>query len=109
MCSPFDIPSVDVLIDLNVTSFKVASGEITNFPLLRRIGAAHKPVILSTGMSTLEEVGEGLACLDKFKIDVALLHAISLYPTPPEDVNLRAMTTLADEFCRVTGFSDHTG
>lgn len=108
MCSPFDIPSVDALVRMDVAAFKVASGEITNFPILRRIGAAGKPVVLSTGMSMLDEVKLGVDCLLSSCIDVALLHAVSLYPTPPEDVNLRAMATLRKTFGLVTGFSDHT-
>jgi N-acetylneuraminate synthase/N,N'-diacetyllegionaminate synthase len=109
LSSPFDKESVDLLDEMNVPAFKIASGEITNFPLLKHIAKKEKPIILSTGMSTLGEVEEALNVIrsegDK---DVILLHCVSNYPARREDVNLRAMKTLKQAFKLPVGFSDHT-
>lgn len=112
LSSPFDLESVDFLAGLGMSRFKIPSGEITNLPYLRRIGALGLPVILSTGMSTLDEVRAALAALAAAGTPaerVTLLHCTTAYPTPFADVNLRAMRTLAEHFphCPV-GYSDHT-
>jgi N-acetylneuraminate synthase len=107
--TPFDEGSVDTLGALGVPVFKVPSGEITNLPLLRHIATQGKPIILSTGMSTLDEVGAALAAIRQVAdLPVALLHCVSAYPAPPGDVNLRAMDTLRECFGCATGLSDHT-
>jgi N,N'-diacetyllegionaminate synthase len=109
LSSAFDDASLDLLIRLDVTAFKIPSGEITNFPLTRKIGSEKKPVILSTGMSTLEEVKEAVTCLQEQGCsDILLLHCITSYPAPPESVNLRVLDTLRNEFHRPVGYSDHT-
>jgi len=109
LSSPFDKESVDLLYRLNMSAFKIGSGEITNFPLLRYIAKKGKPIILSTGMSTLGEVEEALDVFRKEGAeDVILLHCISNYPARIEDVNLRAMKTLKQAFQVPVGFSDHT-
>lgn len=109
LSTPFDETSVDLLERLGVRRFKIASGEITNLPLLRHIGSQRKPVILSTGMSTLDEIGAALeAVRDAGASDVTLLHCVSDYPTRPEDVNLRVMISLQERFGVAVGFSDHT-
>ena len=109
LSSPFDKESVDLLDEINVPAFKVASGEITNFPLLNYIAKKEKPIILSTGMSTLGEVEEALNVIRSEGVeDVILLHCISNYPARIEDVNLRAMETLKQAFKLPVGFSDHT-
>jgi N-acetylneuraminate synthase len=106
LSSPFDEASADFLAELGVPAFKIASGEITNLPLLRHIAALRLPVILSTGMSTLGEVETALAALDGCK--VVLLQCVSNYPARPADVNLLAMDTLRAAFGVPVGFSDHT-
>ena len=109
LSSPFDKESVDLLYELDVPVFKVGSGEITNFPLLKHIAKKEKPIILSTGMSTLGEVEEALNVIRSEGVeDVILLHCVSNYPARIEDVNLRAMETLKQAFKIPVGFSDHT-
>ena len=111
LSTPFDLGSIDLLNDLGLNTFKIPSGEITNLPYLRKIGALKKEIILSTGMSTLEEVGEALKILIESgtkKDDITVLHANTEYPTPFEDVNLKAMQTIADKFDIKVGYSDHT-
>jgi N-acetylneuraminate synthase len=110
LCSVFDDASVDLLVDeLNVASLKVASGEVTNLPLLRYIGAKRRGVVLSTGASTLAEVGCAVEALRSSGCpELALLHCVSSYPAPHAQVNLRAMDTLRRAFRLPVGFSDHT-
>jgi N,N'-diacetyllegionaminate synthase len=109
MSSPFDEESVDFLYKLNVPAFKIASGEITNFPLLRKIARKGRPIILSTGMSTIGEIREALdAIKEEDTTDIILLHCITQYPTRPDDVNLKAIETLRKKFKVPVGFSDHT-
>jgi N-acetylneuraminate synthase/N,N'-diacetyllegionaminate synthase len=109
LSSPFDKESVDLLDEMNVSAFKVASGEITNFPLLKHIAKKGKSIILSTGMATLGEVEEALNVIRSEGVkDVILLHCVSNYPAKIEDVNLRALETLKQAFKLPVGFSDHT-
>lgn len=109
LSSPFDKESVDLLDEINVPVFKVASGEITNFPLLTHIAKKEKPIILSTGMTTLGEVEEALNVIRSEGVkDTILLHCVSDYPAKMKDVNLRAMETLKRAFKLPVGFSDHT-
>jgi len=111
LSSPFDHDSIDLLNELGIEVFKIPSGEITNLPYLRRIGSLAKQVILSTGMSTLKEVGDALAILvdsGTKKENITVLHANTMYPTPMEDVNLNAMKTIKKEFDVAVGYSDHT-
>jgi len=106
--TPFDEASADTLGALGVPMFKIPSGEITNLPLLRHIAAKGKPIILSTGMSTLDEVAHALAAIgDVADVPVAILHCVSAYPAPVGEVNLRAMDALRDRFGRPVGLSDH--
>jgi N,N'-diacetyllegionaminate synthase len=107
--APFDEASADTLGALGVPMFKVPSGEITNLPLLRHIAIKGLPIILSTGMSTLDEVAAALAAMRGVAdVPVALLHCLSAYPAPVADVNLRAMDGLRERFGCPTGLSDHT-
>lgn len=109
LCSPFDKESVDLLNKIGVAVFKIPSGEITNIPLLEYIAAKHKPVILSTGMSTLEEIKAAVKVLKSGGVkDITLLHCVSEYPVKAGDVNLKAIKTLQDEFRLPVGFSDHS-
>jgi N,N'-diacetyllegionaminate synthase len=106
MSTPFDLESVDLLASLGVECFKVPSGEIVNLPLLRRVASCQKKVILSTGMAILEEVRAAINVLSP--CEVALLHCTTEYPCPYNEVNLRAMQTLKQEFNLEIGYSDHT-
>ncbi|MDI9569359.1 MAG: N-acetylneuraminate synthase [Pseudomonadota bacterium] len=109
LSTPFDHDSVDFLDDQQVMAFKISSGEITNFPLLRHIAGKGKPIILSTGMSFLGEVEKALeeiySCENK---KIILLHCVSNYPAAPKDVNLKAMNTMSMAFQIPVGYSDHT-
>lgn len=111
LSTPFDRESIDLLDSLNMKIFKIASGEITNLPYLRHIGALGKQVILSTGMSHLEEVENALSILIEAgtpKSNITVLHANTMYPTPMKDVNLKAMLTMQKKFDVAIGYSDHT-
>ncbi|MAY71554.1 MAG: N-acetylneuraminate synthase [Halomonas sp.] len=109
LASPFDEDSVEWLAALDVGCFKVASGELTNLPLLSRIGAQGKPVLLSTGMSFLGEIEAALATLSAAGAgDVTVLHCVSEYPAPVDQINLVAMDTLAQAFGCPVGYSDHS-
>lgn len=134
MATPFDLESVELLVELGVSRIKIASGEITNAPLLLKIALTGLPVIMSTGMSTLGEVEAALGVLafgyldlgqrpslpgfreafgmaegqQKLKEKVTLLHCTTEYPAPLVEVNLRAMDTMAAAFGLPVGYSDHT-
>ncbi|MBT6008607.1 MAG: N-acetylneuraminate synthase [Rhodobacterales bacterium] len=111
LSTPFDHDSINLLNELDLKIFKIPSGEITNLPYLRHIGSLAKQVILSTGMSTLQEVGDALTILvdaGTKKENITVLHANTMYPTPMEDVNLNAMQTMRQEFNVAVGYSDHT-
>ena len=111
LSTPFDHDSIELLNDLDLQMIKIPSGEITNLPYLRHIGTLNKQVILSTGMADLGEIEDAINVLlasgtDREKITV--LHANTEYPTPMEDVNLKAMQTIANAFKVNVGYSDHT-
>lgn len=111
MSSPFDLESVDFLAALDMDYWKIPSGEITNLPYLERIASHGGKVIMSTGMSTIEEVESAVNVLTDNGIsrkNINLLHCNTQYPTPPEDVNLLAMDSLRGLGCSKVGFSDHT-
>lgn len=119
MSTPFDLVSIDLLAGLGQDWMKVPSGEITNLPYLRRIASKGIPVILSTGMSTIEEVEDAVKiltgthpdypCESKLTLDdIIVLHCNTEYPTPYSDVNLRAMQELHRRLGVRTGYSDHT-
>lgn len=107
----FDIESVDFLLALGQQLIKVPSGEITNLPYLRHIGLRQLPVILSTGMSTMEEIGDALRVLTSTVLTkdmITVLHCTTEYPTPMQEVNLRAMQSIQEQFGVAVGYSDHT-
>jgi N,N'-diacetyllegionaminate synthase len=111
LSTPFDNHSIEMLKELGLDIFKIPSGEINNLPYLRKIGSYNKNVILSTGMSTIEEVGDALDILIKAGTDkrnITVLHCNTEYPTPYGDVNLHAMLTIKDTFGVKIGYSDHT-
>jgi len=107
----FDIQSLDYLASLSAERFKIPSGEITNLPYLRHIGGFGKPVILSTGMATLGEIEAALDAVETAgtpRTHITVLHCNTEYPTPMQDVNLRAMCSIRDAFGVAVGYSDHT-
>jgi N,N'-diacetyllegionaminate synthase len=111
LSTAFDIESLDFLLKLKLPFFKIPSGEITNLPFLRHIGESGRSIVLSTGMSTLDEIGNALSLLIKAgtkKNNITVLHCNTEYPTPMEDVNLRAMLTIKNSFNVKVGYSDHT-
>ena len=111
LSTPFDHDSIELLSNLGLKIFKIPSGEISNLPYLRHIGSLGKQIVLSTGMSNLEEVEDALNILinaGTSKDNITVLHANTMYPTPMEDVNLNAMLTIHKEFDVNVGYSDHT-
>ena len=109
LSTPFDLPSIDFLNTLGLSVWKIPSGEITNLPYLEKIAATKKPVILSTGMSTLSEIEDALSVLEEGGTEqITLLHCNTEYPTPFEDANLTAMYDLQEQFGLPVGYSDHT-
>ena len=111
LSTPFDHDSIDLLSGLNLKIFKIPSGEITNLPYLKHIGSLNKTVILSTGMANLGEIEDALSILigsGTARHNITILHANTMYPTPMEDVNLRAMQTIGNAFNVSYGYSDHT-
>ena len=109
LCSVFDPDGVDLMEDLGVPAFKVASGELTNHPLLRKIADTGKPIILSTGMASISEIAESIECIyESGNEQLVLLHCVSTYPAPVDVLNLRSIRYLADIFQVPVGFSDHS-
>ena len=111
LSSPFDLDSIDLLNSLGLEIFKIPSGEIVNLPYLRKIGEYNKRVIISTGMADLGEIESALNVLISSgtkKENITVLHCNTEYPTPIEDVNLKAMLTIRNAFNVKIGYSDHT-
>lgn len=107
----FDEEGISYLSTLNFDMFKIPSGELTNFPYLRAVAKTGLPVILSTGMANLEEIEKAINVLISFgskKSDMTVLHCNTEYPTPMEDVNLKAMLTIKEKLGVAIGYSDHT-
>ena len=109
LSTPFSRAAVDRLVEMNVPAFKIGSGECNNYPLIEYISSFKKPVILSTGMNTIESISKSVEIFNKYKIEYALLHTTNLYPTPYNLVRLGGMQKLMDKFHGVPiGLSDHT-
>ena len=107
--TPFSRAAADFLNDIGVAAFKIGSGECNHLPLLRHIAAMGKPVIMSTGMQTIESMKPSVQILEDAGIDYALLECTNLYPSPPEIVSLQGVTDLRQAFPKaVVGFSDHS-
>ena len=107
--TPFSRAASERLEKMNVPAYKIGSGECNNYPLLEHIASFGKPVILSTGMNTIESVAKAVAIFEKADVPLALLHTTNLYPTPPELVRFGAMKELSEAFPKnVFGLSDHT-
>ncbi|EMO32817.1 N-acetylneuraminate synthase [Leptospira santarosai str. HAI821] len=111
LSTAFDLQSLAFLEQLNLSRYKIPSGEITNLPYLQKIGSSGKPIILSTGMSTLGEIESALLVLETTgakRNEITVLHCNTEYPTSYSDVNLSAMKSIADAFKIKVGYSDHT-
>jgi N,N'-diacetyllegionaminate synthase len=109
LSSAFDEESADVLEKLGVPAYKIGSGDLTNIPLLEHIAKKGKPVLLSTGMATLEEIQEALSAISaQGNNQIVILHCVSSYPSQPQDSNLRVMQVLRERFKVPVGFSDHS-
>lgn len=109
--SPFDLESLDELLSLEPDLVKIASGEITNLPLLRRVGGCGRPLLVSTGMCTMDEVKQALEILvaaGSRSDDIVVLQCTTQYPAPVADANLRAMSTMREQLGVGVGYSDHT-
>ncbi|RDY31888.1 N-acetylneuraminate synthase [Lachnotalea glycerini] len=108
MSTPFDEDSIEFLDCLGLNIFKIPSGEITNYSYLKKIDSLNKPIIMSTGMATIDEIADALKVLKHSSQNLILLHCTSAYPTPMKEVNLKAMCTLKQRFQKEVGYSDHT-
>ena len=111
LSTAFDLDSINLLNKLNIPIIKIPSGEITNLPYLRHIGRIRKPIIMSTGMSTMQEIKSALDVLYEAGVEknqITILHCNTEYPTPVQHVNLMAMTTIGNKFGVSIGYSDHT-
>ncbi|MCF6246320.1 MAG: pseudaminic acid synthase [Desulfobacula sp.] len=107
--TPFDASAVDFLEKLDLPAYKIASFELVDIPLLRKVASTGKPVIMSTGMASLDEIKDAVNALKKGSCrDIALLKCTSAYPAPPEEANLKTITHLAETFHVPIGLSDHT-
>lgn len=107
----FDMDSIDFLHSLNLGLWKIPSGEITNYPYIKKIAQYHEPVIMSTGMCEIDDISAAINVLLKYGIkreQITILHCNTEYPTPYEDVNLRAMLSIKNDFQVKVGYSDHT-
>lgn len=111
LSTAFDLESLDFLSSLNMPFWKVPSGEITNFPYLRKVGQTRAPVVLSTGMATMAEIAAAIDVLVRFgttREQITLLHCTSQYPAPKNEINLCAMRAMREKFGLAVGYSDHT-
>lgn len=109
MSTAFDFDSIDFLNTLNMRYWKIPSGEITNLPYLERIAKLDKPIILSTGMSTIADIQNAIDTIKKFSSnEIIVLHCTTEYPAPYNEVNLNAMLTVKEHFSVKVGYSDHT-
>ncbi|MCQ2022246.1 N-acetylneuraminate synthase [Clostridium butyricum] len=109
LSTPFDLDSIDFLFHLGMGIFKIPSGEITNYPYLKKVAKLKKKVILSTGMSTLTEIEDAVKVLRKYGTsDITVLHCNTEYPTPMSDVNLNVLNTIKESLNINVGYSDHT-
>lgn len=107
--TPFDLESAEFLNSINVDTFKIGSGDLTNFPLLKKVASFKKKIILSTGMGSMKEVENSVNYLKKNGCEeLVLLHCVSCYPTQNEDLNLKCIQTMKNKFNIDVGFSDHT-
>ena len=107
LCTPWDKPSVDFLERFGISAYKIASADMTNFPLIHYLSRTKKPLIISTGMSTMEEIGKTVEFVKKQEIPFILLHCNSTYPAPIDSLNLRLILSLRTKFNVPVGYSGH--
>lgn len=109
MSTPFSRDAADRLEEMNISSYKIGSGECNNYPLVKHIASFGKPIILSTGMNDIQSISKSVKILEKSEVDYALLHTTSMYPTPYDKVRLGALIDLKNNFSNtVIGLSDHS-
>lgn len=109
LSTPFDMESIDFLDSINVPAFKISSGDLNNHPFLEHLASKNKPILLSTGMSTMNEIRDAVNLIkEKGNDQIVLLHCVTAYPTPIEEANVRAMLELKKLGVDIVGFSDHT-
>ncbi len=109
LSTPFSKAAANRLYNMGVEAFKIGSGECNNYPLIKHIAKLGKPVVLSTGMNSLDNINKSVSILKQYNINYALMHCTSIYPTPPEKVRLKAITELREKFPKVPiGLSDHS-
>lgn len=108
LSTPFGEKEALFLQKLNLDAFKIGSGDANNIPLLTLVSSFKKPIILSTGMMTLQDISDSITVLKKINKEIILLHCTSSYPTPPDQVNLRSMVTIQKKFDCIVGLSDHS-
>jgi len=108
ICSPFSIPAVDLLESINISAYKIPSGEIANLPLLEYVARKGKPILISSGMSSLPELEEAISLIRRFNQDIILMQCTSEYPCPYENVGLNLIQELKQRFDLPVGLSDHT-
>lgn len=108
MSTPFDEWAVELLAELDVEAYKIASFDIVNLELLRKVASRDRPVFVSTGMATTDEIDKALEVIEPSDNQIALLHCVSAYPLQASDANLRVIDSLRDRYGKVTGYSDHT-
>jgi N,N'-diacetyllegionaminate synthase len=107
LSTPFSNKAVKLLGKINLPAYKIASGDLTDFPLLENVSKKNKPIILSTGMANLNEIKQAVKVIEKHNHKIILLHSISGYPYPIEEANLKAITTISKVFDYPVGFSDN--
>lgn len=109
LCTPFSRAAADVLEDMDVSAYKIGSGECNNYPLIEHIASFNKPIILSTGMNSIESINRSVEVLENYDINYSLLHCTSMYPAPYNKVKLGAIKDLKDNFPNaILGLSDHS-
>jgi N-acetylneuraminate synthase len=108
LCTPWDMPSVDFLEKLDTVTYKISSGDMTNFPLIKYASNTRKPLIISTGMSKIEEIEKMVSFVRTLNIPFVILHANSTYPSPIESLNLNLIPEFEKRFELLVGFSDHS-
>ena len=105
--TPFDIKSLELLSKLDLEIYKISSFHVTDLKLVEAVAAKKKPVIMSTGMSTLDEIDEAVKILNNYKCEYLIMHCVSSYPSDPKDLNLRAINVLRNRYQCLVGYSGH--
>lgn len=109
LSTPFSIEAVELLEDIGIDRYKISSGDVNNYLLLKKVAQTNKPVILSTGMSNKEEIRNAVNYLEKFTSQISIMQCTSMYPTPAQKVGLNTFLELKNEFNYPVGLSDHSG